>query len=51
VTQYLLEVRQSNSAAIALYASLGFQQVGLLKGYYKTETGLEAAILMSKQVP
>jgi len=30
-----LEVAQSNAAAVALYAGLGFHQVGLRKGYYE----------------
>ena len=32
--QYTLEVRPSNSAAIALYESFGFKRAGLRKGYY-----------------
>ena len=37
-----LEVRESNAAAIGLYKSLGFYEVGRLKGYYDTpkEDGL-----------
>ena len=37
-----LEVRESNSAALGLYNSLGFYEVGRLKGYYDTpkEDGL-----------
>ena len=31
----LLEVRDSNAPAIALYEKLGFQQVGLRKNYYR----------------
>ena len=30
----LLEVRQSNTAARALYAAAGFAEVGLRRGYY-----------------
>ena len=30
-----LEVRDSNAPAIALYESLGFEQIGLQKGYYQ----------------
>jgi [ribosomal protein S18]-alanine N-acetyltransferase len=32
----LLEVRPSNFAAIKLYKSLGFSQVGVRKGYYRS---------------
>lgn len=42
-SRYLtLEVRASNEGARALYAALGFQQVGLRKNYYKNpkEDGL-----------
>lgn len=35
VTTLFLEVRISNQAAISLYESLGFRQVGLRKGYYQ----------------
>ncbi len=40
-----LEVRESNRAAIALYAKLGFDQVGRRKNYYEIEH--EDALLMS----
>jgi len=39
-----LEVRPSNSGAIGLYKSLGFQEVGLRPGYYASPP--EAAIVM-----
>jgi ribosomal-protein-alanine N-acetyltransferase len=32
--QYTLEVRPSNSGAIALYETFGFKRAGLRKGYY-----------------
>jgi ribosomal-protein-alanine N-acetyltransferase len=40
-----LEVRVSNRAAIRLYESLGFQPVGLRKGYYRDG---ESAALYSR---
>ena len=42
ITFITLEVRESNIPAIALYESLGFYNVGRLKGYYSTpkEDGL-----------
>lgn len=42
ITFITLEVRESNAAAIGLYESLGFYQVGRLKGYYDSpkEDGL-----------
>ncbi|MGB0782534.1 MAG: GNAT family N-acetyltransferase [Marinomonas sp.] len=53
VCECLLEVRESNEAAIALYESLGFEQVGRRKNYYQidkkgqTEQGREAACLFT----
>ena len=41
-----LEVRESNSAARALYSKLGFQESGRRKGYYSSPA--EDAILYSK---
>lgn len=40
----LLEVRASNSPALALYTSLGFERVGLRKRYYSDG---EDAVLMT----
>ncbi len=42
----MLEVRESNTAAISLYSSLGFEKVGLRKNYY--ERPVESAVLMTK---
>lgn len=41
----LLEVRASNQPALALYASMGFQRVGLRKRYYSNPE--EDAVLMT----
>ncbi len=43
-----LEVRPSNSAAIALYRQCGFCEVGIRKNYYPAERGREDAIVMAK---
>lgn len=40
-----LEVRPSNPAAIALYASLGFAQIGIRKAYYQAVGGREDALV------
>jgi ribosomal-protein-alanine N-acetyltransferase len=45
-TMYL-EVRESNAAALGLYARFGFSQVGLRKGYYDHPKE-DARILMAK---
>ncbi len=42
-----LEVRLSNSAAIGLYESEGFSEVGVRRGYYPGAKGREDAIIMA----
>ena len=42
-----LEVRQSNAPAAALYASLGFAQIGLRKNYYRNPR--ENALILRKE--
>ncbi len=47
--QIFLEVRQSNTAAIALYEKAEFHQIDLRKNYYpKSEGGREHAVIMVK---
>lgn len=41
-----LEVRPSNTSAIGLYESMGFNEFSVRKGYYPAENGREDAILM-----
>lgn len=41
-----LEVRVSNGAAIALYNSAGFVEMGRRKNYYQSQDGREDAIMM-----
>jgi [ribosomal protein S18]-alanine N-acetyltransferase len=43
-----LEVRPSNSAAIRLYTSIGFELVGVRKGYYQAATGREDASVLRR---
>lgn len=40
-----LEVRESNTAAIQLYETTGFNQVGIRPNYYPTGNGREDALL------
>lgn len=47
-TVFLLEVRESNAAAISLYEKLGFQQTGRRKSYYSNP--IEDALLYCKNV-
>jgi ribosomal-protein-alanine N-acetyltransferase len=46
MTDTFLEVRPSNTLAIALYQSVGFVQVGLRKGYYQAAQGREDALVL-----
>lgn len=46
VTEFFLEVRESNVPARALYTKLGFEEIGLRKNYY--EEPKEHAVLMKK---
>jgi [ribosomal protein S18]-alanine N-acetyltransferase len=45
-----LEVRPSNVAAINLYQSTGFNEIGIRKGYYPAENGREDAIMLALQL-
>lgn len=42
-----LEVRASNTSAIALYESLGFNEATIRRNYYPTKEGREDAIIMA----
>ncbi len=42
-----LEVRASNARAIALYESLGFNEVSIRRNYYPAAQGREDAIMMA----
>jgi ribosomal-protein-alanine N-acetyltransferase len=46
----VLEVRASNAAAISLYRSAGFADIGLRREYYAAENGREDAILMGREL-
>ncbi len=41
-----LEVRPSNAAALRLYRALGFQQIGMRRGYYQAAGGREDACVL-----
>ncbi len=46
MTEAFLEVRPSNTSAIRLYLSLGFEQVGMRRGYYQAVGGREDAAVL-----
>jgi [ribosomal protein S18]-alanine N-acetyltransferase len=46
VGEAFLEVRPSNLAAIRLYQKLGFEQIGIRRGYYQAPDGREDAIVL-----
>lgn len=45
-----LEVAEDNAAARALYAKLGFQEIGRRKGYYKRPSGAVDALTLALQL-
>jgi [ribosomal protein S18]-alanine N-acetyltransferase len=45
-----LEVRPSNAGAIALYMSMGFNEIGIRKGYYPAENGREDALMLALEL-
>lgn len=46
MSEAFLEVRPSNTAAIRLYLSMGFEQVGMRRGYYQAVGGREDAAVL-----
>ena len=50
VNEAFLEVRPSNLAAIRLYQKLGFEQIGIRRGYYQAPDGREDAIVLKREL-
>ena len=46
MAEAFLEVRPSNTAAIRLYLSMGFEQAGTRRGYYQAFSGREDAAVL-----
>ena len=46
MSEAFLEVRPSNRAAIRLYQAVGFEQVGMRRGYYQAVGGREDAAVL-----
>ena len=45
-----LEVRPSNEAAVMLYDSMGFNEIGIRNGYYPAQSGREDALVMALEL-
>ena len=50
VSEAFLEVRPSNLAAIRLYQKIGFEQIGIRRGYYQAPDGREDAIVLKLEL-
>jgi len=50
VDTVLLEVRESNAIAVALYESEGFLEIGRRKNYYPAADGKEDALMMARVI-
>jgi len=48
MSEAFLEVRPSNVAAARLYHSMGFEQVGIRRGYYQATAGREDAAVLRR---
>jgi len=48
MAEAFLEVRPSNTAAIRLYQSVGFEQAGMRRGYYQAAGGREDAAVLRR---
>ena len=46
----LLEVRPTNSAAVHLYSTMGFNEVGVRRGYYPGNRGREDALILARSL-
>jgi ribosomal-protein-alanine N-acetyltransferase len=50
VAEAFLEVRPSNLSAIRLYQHMGFEQIGIRRGYYQAPDGREDAIVLKREI-
>lgn len=51
IDMILLEVRRSNQAALDLYHSEGFHELGVRNNYYPGDHGREDAIILARYLP
>jgi [ribosomal protein S18]-alanine N-acetyltransferase len=47
VEKVFLEVRPSNTVALSLYHSLGFERIGIRPSYYQADDGREDAVILA----
>jgi ribosomal-protein-alanine N-acetyltransferase len=45
-----LEVRPSNVSAIRLYVAMGFEKIGIRRGYYQAVNGREDAVVLRRRL-
>jgi ribosomal-protein-alanine N-acetyltransferase len=50
MSEAFLEVRPTNTIASRLYLSLGFEQVGIRRGYYQSTVGREDACVLRRML-
>jgi ribosomal-protein-alanine N-acetyltransferase len=50
LSRVFLEVRAGNQAAIGLYRSVGFSEIGVRRGYYRNAQGSEDARVMARDI-
>jgi ribosomal-protein-alanine N-acetyltransferase len=53
IPRIILEVRPTNTAAVTLYQTLGYEQIGVRKNYYPVDSGTgkrEDALVMAKSI-
>ncbi|MCX8086508.1 MAG: ribosomal protein S18-alanine N-acetyltransferase [Rhodocyclaceae bacterium] len=50
IRRLLLEVRPSNTAALAFYRQAGFAEIGRRRGYYPAAEGREDALVLAKEL-
>ncbi len=50
VESVFLEVRVSNAVALNLYEKLGFNEIGLRRGYYPDKNGREDALVLAYEI-
>lgn len=50
INMMVLEVRPSNLPALHLYQKMGFQEIGVKRGYYRDDQGNEDAVVLQRYI-